>query len=307
MTRIVEFTQVSRQFGAVAALRALSLNLHGGEVLALLGHNGAGKTTAMKLILGLLAPSQGQVRVLGEDPQRASRAMRLRLGYLPESVSFYQHLSGLEALRYFARLKHVPVSHCPDLLAQVGLQHAMQRRIKTYSKGMKQRLGLAQALLRPPELLLLDEPTVGLDPLATADFFHTVQDLRHQGCGVILCSHVLAGLEAHLDRVAILAHGQLRAYGTVGELRQAAALPWRIQASGDWQAAQTLLEQLKQQGAQALHCDGQTLHFLCDRAHKIPLAQTLLAQATLDSIEVQAPNLEQLYAHYNREETAHVD
>jgi Cu-processing system ATP-binding protein len=298
---VVALQQVSQYFGAVQALRELSFTLAAGEVLALLGHNGAGKTTSIKLILGLLTPTHGSVRVLGEDPAQAAQALRLRLGYLPESVSFYQQLSGLEALRYFARLKQVPLSRCPELLEQVGLQHAMQRRIKTYSKGMRQRLGLAQALLRAPALLLLDEPTVGLDPLATADFFATVQQLRQQGSGIILCSHVLAGLEKHLDRVAILAQGQLRAYGSVEQLRVAADLPWRIEARGDWQQAD-LVTTLEALGAQQLDIVGSKLRLVTELAHKLPLARFLLNQTAVDSIELLAPSLEHLYAHYNRHE-----
>ncbi len=298
MTKVFSLQQVSKSFAAVHALKALNLELQAGEVLALLGHNGAGKTTTMKLILGLLQATQGHVEVLGEDPIRAAQSLRLRMGYLPESVSFYQHLTGLEALRYFARLKQVPVSRCPALLEQVGLEQAMQRRIKTYSKGMRQRLGLAQALLRTPELLLLDEPTVGLDPLATTEFFLTLQSLKEQGCGIILCSHVLAGLETHLDTVAILAQGQLRAYGSVQQLRAKTHLPWHIQASGHWQAAD-LHAELTNLGAQQLQLDDETLYLSTDLEHKVPLARYLLNQPEIDSIEVLAPNLESLYAHYN--------
>ncbi len=304
MNPVVSLRHVSQSFGAVQALREMNLQLEAGEVLALLGHNGAGKTTSMKLILGLLQATQGSVEVLGENPIRAAQSLRLRLGYLPESVSFYQQLSGLEALRYFARLKRVAVSRCAPLLEQVGLQHAMHRRIKTYSKGMKQRLGLAQALLRSPELLLLDEPTVGLDPLATADFFRTIHSLRQQGCGIILCSHVLAGLEIHLDKVAILAQGQVRAYGSVDALRETAQLPWRIHASGDWQAAEWTAR-LTALGAQQLHIDGHKLRLTTDLAHKLPLARALLEAAAVDSLEVLAPDLESLYAHYNRAESHH--
>ena len=224
----VEIQGVSQRYGSMTVLHDLHLCLGEGEVLGLFGHNGAGKTTSMKLILGLLAPSAGQVQVLGrapDDPQ-----VRRQLGYLPENVTFYPQLSGRETLRHFARLKGAAPGQVDELLEQVGLAHAVDRRVKTYSKGMRQRLGLAQALLGEPRLLLLDEPTVGLDPIATQDLYQLIDSLRQRGASIILCSHVLPGVEAHINRAAILARGRLQAAGSLGELRREAGLPVRIRA-----------------------------------------------------------------------------
>ncbi|MDX5298691.1 MAG: ABC transporter ATP-binding protein, partial [Gammaproteobacteria bacterium] len=158
----IQLDGITQHYGATAVLHDLSLHLPPGEVLGLFGHNGAGKTTTIKLILGLLQPTQGQVQVLGGSPQDVR--IKLQIGYLPENVMFYPQLSGRETLRHFARLKQAPDAQVSSLLDQVGLSTAADRRVKTYSKGMRQRLGLAQALLGKPRLLLLDEPTVGLDP-----------------------------------------------------------------------------------------------------------------------------------------------
>ena len=204
----VEIQGVSQRYGSMTVLHDLSLNLGEGEVLGLFSHNGAGKTTSMKLILGLLAPSEGQVKVLGRAPNDPQ--VRRQLGYLPENVTFYPQLSGRETLRHFARLKGAALGQVDELLEQVGLAHAADRRVKTYSRGMRQRLGLAQALLGEPRLLLLDEPTVGLDPIATQDLYQLIDRLRQRGTSIILCSHVLPGVEAHINRAAILAKGRLR-------------------------------------------------------------------------------------------------
>ncbi len=223
---LVEIDGATLRYGALTALSGLDLRLEPGEVLGLLGHNGAGKTTTIKLVLGLLAPSEGRVRVLGHDAR--SLEARRQLGYLPENVTFYPQLSGAETLRHFARLKGVAPAEAARLLEQVGLGHAARRRLKTYSKGMRQRLGLAQALLGEPRLLLLDEPTVGLDPLATVELYQLLDRLRGQGTGIVLCSHVLPGVETHIDRAAILAGGRLQVAGSLAELRRKAALPTRV-------------------------------------------------------------------------------
>ncbi|MCA1770503.1 MAG: ABC transporter ATP-binding protein [Halomonas sp.] len=165
---VIEMNSVGKRFGKLTALDEVSLTLGEGEVLGMMGHNGAGKSTSMKLILGLIRPTSGELKVFGHDPGgTAANDLRLRLGYLPENVQFYEQLSGFEVLDYFARLKRIGSGVVKPLLERVGLGHAMHRRVKTYSKGMRQRLGLAQALIGEPRLMLLDEPTVGLDRAGT--------------------------------------------------------------------------------------------------------------------------------------------
>ncbi|MCW8886220.1 MAG: ABC transporter ATP-binding protein, partial [Motiliproteus sp.] len=198
---IVELERVEKHYQSVHALQGLDLVIQPGEILGLFGHNGAGKTTTIKLILGLIEATKGTVRVFGEDPTLSeARNLRRKLGFLQENVSFYDQLTGLEVLNYFAKLKGVSKKQSRELLHQVGLDHAIKRRVKTYSKGMRQRLGLAQALLGDPKLLLLDEPTVGLDPIATQDFYQRLNQLKERGCTIILCSHVLPGVEKYIDR-----------------------------------------------------------------------------------------------------------
>lgn len=291
----VELQGVSQRYGDMTVLHDINLTLGEGEVLGLFGHNGAGKTTSMKLILGLLAPSNGSVQVLGRSPNDPQ--VRRQLGYLPENVTFYPQLTGRETLRHFARLKGAALQQVEELLEQVGLAHAAGRRVKTYSKGMRQRLGLAQALLGEPRLLLLDEPTVGLDPIATADLYQLVDRLRQRGTSIILCSHVLPGVEAHINRAAILAKGCLQAVGSLAQLRIEAGLPVRIRASGlgdsagwlqRWRAAGHSASALGEQGAEVLALNG----------HKLPLLRELLAESEPDDIEIHQPSLEDLYRYY---------
>jgi len=291
----VEIQGVSQRYGSMTVLHDLNLNLGEGEVLGLFGHNGAGKTTSMKLILGLLAPSEGQVKVLGRAPNDPQ--VRRQLGYLPENVTFYPQLSGRETLRHFARLKGAALSQVDELLEQVGLAHAADRRVKTYSKGMRQRLGLAQALLGEPKLLLLDEPTVGLDPIATQDLYLLIDRLRQRGTSIILCSHVLPGVEAHINRAAILAKGRLQAAGSLAHLRAEAGLPVRIRASGISER-DSWLQRWAAAGHSARGLSESSLEVVAVNGHKLVLLRQLLGEVEPEDIEIHQPSLEDLYRYY---------
>lgn len=291
----VEIQGVNQRYGSMTVLHELDLTLGEGEVLGLFGHNGAGKTTSMKLILGLLAPSEGQVRVLGRAPNDPE--VRRQLGYLPENVTFYPQLSGRETLRHFARLKSAPLKQVDELLEQVGLAHAAERRVKTFSKGMRQRLGLAQALLGEPRLLLLDEPTVGLDPIATGDLYQLIDRLRQRGTSIILCSHVLPGVEAHISRAAILAKGRLQAVGSLAQLRAEAGLPVRIRASGVDDGA-GWLKRWGDAGHSARSVGDCSVEVSAINGHKLPLLRELLGESEPEDIEIHQPSLEDLYRYY---------
>ena len=207
---IVALDNVSKAYGSQQVLEGINLALPQGKCLALIGHNGAGKTTLMKLILGLIRPTAGRVEVLGGDPAVADKSFRRQLGFLPENVAFHEELTGADTLAFYARLKGLPTTCCPALLERVGLSFAATRRVRTYSKGMRQRLALAQALLGTPKLLLLDEPTTGLDPVLRQEFFEIIRELTAAGTTVIISSHILTELEARTDLAADHARGTPR-------------------------------------------------------------------------------------------------
>ncbi len=222
---------VVKHYGAVRAVDGVDLDIRRGEVFGLIGHNGAGKSTLFKMMLGLIAPTAGRLQVAGVAVDaRAFRDVRRHIGYLPENVVLYDNLSGLETLRFFARLKRAPLADCAAVLDRVGLGAAAGRAVREYSKGMRQRLGFAQALLGQPRVLFLDEPTGGLDPEAARDMHATLRALRDQGVTIVVTSHVLAELQERVDRLAIMAGGRLRALGSVQSLRENADLPLRLSA-----------------------------------------------------------------------------
>lgn len=207
----------------VRALNSLSLDVKKGEIFGLLGPNGSGKTTTLKLLLGLLFPTDGQVRILGQPAHDVEK--NERIGYLPEESYLYRFLNADETLDFYGRLfkmtKAERRKRRDELIERVGLQHARRRQLKEYSKGMTRRIGLAQALINDPELVLLDEPTSGLDPLGTRDMKDMILKLRDEGKTVVMCSHLLADVQDVCDRIAILFRGELKVIGNVQELLQA--------------------------------------------------------------------------------------
>ncbi len=216
-------TKVYRDFWGrrkVEALKALDLEIRRGEIFGLLGPNGSGKTTTMKLLLGLLFPTTGQALVFGRDATEVTK--NERIGYLPEESYLYRFLNAEETLDFYGRLFTMPRKvrrqRVNELIDLVGLGKARKRQLKEYSKGMVRRIGLAQALINDPELILLDEPTSGLDPIGTRQIKDLILKLRDAGKTIILCSHLLADVQDVCDRIGILYQGELKELGRVDTL-----------------------------------------------------------------------------------------
>jgi ABC-2 type transport system ATP-binding protein len=216
-------TKVYRDFWGrqkVRALKALDLQIRRGEIFGLLGPNGSGKTTTIKLILGLLFPTSGQVLVFGKEATEVTK--NERIGYLPEESYLYRFLNAEETLDFYGRLFDMPAAlrrqRIADLIEMVGLTKAKRRQLKEYSKGMTRRIGLAQALINDPELVILDEPTTGLDPIGTREMKDLILKFKDQGKTVLMCSHLLADVQDVCDRIGILYQGELKELGRVDSL-----------------------------------------------------------------------------------------
>ncbi|MDN5940309.1 MAG: ABC transporter ATP-binding protein [Nitrospira sp.] len=211
------FTPVWPWLKATTVLSDVSLSVKQGEIFGFLGHNGAGKTTTMKMLLGLLRATSGKVELLGAPAGKV--AVHARIGYLPEAPYFYDYLTADEFLTFYGRLAKLSSStirsRVPELLKRVGLQEARHRQLRKFSKGMLQRIGLAQAMVHDPELIILDEPMSGLDPMGRKEVRDLILSLRDQGKTVFFSTHILSDVEMICDRVGILAKGKMLSVGRV--------------------------------------------------------------------------------------------
>jgi len=309
---VLEVTAVAKIYRAPMTLRpftaveGVSLSLRRGEIFGLLGPNGAGKTTTIKMILGLTLPTRGTIRIWGREPQ--DRAARLKLGYLPENPSFYDHLTAREYLALVGDLFDLPAltarRRADELLQRLGLERDAGKPLRKYSKGMTQRLGMAQALLNQPDLLILDEPMSGLDPIGRADVKQILREERGRGATILMSSHVLAETETLCDRVAILHRGRVLEQGDVKGLLGSGVLEWEITVEG-----------LPETEAQRLRAEGHavdTAQGVCVvRVREAEALQRILRALAKDEVFIHAveprrPSLEEHFVHAIQADTRSV-
>lgn len=292
-TDLVTLAGVSKHYGAQHAIDGLDLQLREGECVALAGHNGAGKSTLIKLVLGLIRPTHGRVTLFGQDAHsRAAARLRDRIGYLPETVALHPSLTGVETLAFYARLKRRSLSGNPALLEKVGIAGAAHRRVGGYSKGMRQRLALAQALLGEPRVLLFDEPTTGLDPASRLMFYEIVHELRAAGATILLSTHALSELAGHADRIVVMKAGRKIADGAMSALRRDTGLPIRIRLTLAEPQSGTLLARPWRR------LDACRYELACQERDKVEAIRGIGAiAAPIADLDIQAPSLDDIYAH----------
>ncbi|MCF6232636.1 MAG: ABC transporter ATP-binding protein [Rhodobacteraceae bacterium] len=291
MDKALIIRAASKYRGKVRVLNDIDLCVAPGERVALLGHNGAGKTTLMKMILGLTPLSGGEITIGAARP--GSAAARRDTAFLPESVNFHPTLTGREQLTLFARLAGGGAD-IEALLDRVGLGEAMDNRIATYSKGMRQRLGLAQVLLGRPKLALLDEPTSGLDPLSRQDLYAIIDELAAQGTAVLIASHALTEVEAQTDRIAILRQGLKVADDTLANLSRIAGLPTRLRILARSGQAERIADETG-----GIRINGTSVEIYCDADTKMMELRRIAAMGdAVADVEMTPPRLEDLYRYY---------
>ncbi|ADD40524.1 ABC transporter ATP-binding protein [Stackebrandtia nassauensis] len=296
----VETRKLTKKYGPITAVDALDLTVRPGEVYGFLGPNGAGKTTTLRMLLGLIKASSGTATVLGRKPGTADHLSRV--GALIEGPSFYPYLSGRSNLRVMAKYAGVPDSRVSEVLELVDLAQRGKDRYSTYSLGMKQRLGVAAALLKEPQLLILDEPTNGLDPQGMADMRTLIRGLGSAGCTVLLSSHLLGEVQQICDRVGIVSGGRLITESTVADLR--AAQHVRVTATPLDKAASVARELL---GVEAVRVVDNHLE-LAVEADQTPWlnAELVKADVAVSELRSHERDLEDIFFELTGEELSHV-
>ncbi|HUK00122.1 MAG TPA: ABC transporter ATP-binding protein [Stellaceae bacterium] len=300
---VIEARRLQKRYGTVAAVDGIDLTVRRGEIFGLLGPNGAGKTTTILMLLGLTEVSGGELQVHGLDPRRDPLAVKRRVAYLPDSVGFYDTLTARENLRYMARLAGLPRGEIDrridEALGRVGLAGARELKTAAFSRGMKQRLGLAEVLLKGADIAILDEPTSGLDPQATFELLDIIRDMKRDGIAVLLSSHLLDRVQAVCDRVALFHQGRIVLQGTVAELAQqvlGGGFSIEVATAGPVPAAALAalpgVQQVVERGA------GRAL-VIADRDLRAELARAALAAggALLQLVAIE-PSLDVIYRRY---------
>ncbi len=287
----IDMAGVTKRFGSFTALDDLNLTVQTGEVHGFLGPNGAGKSTAIRILLGVLRATSGRIRLLGGDPWRDAVALHRRLAYVPGDVELWPNLTGGTAIDLFARLRGgVDEGKRDDLIERFGLDPTKKGR--TYSKGNRQKVALISALASNVDLLLLDEPTAGLDPLMEAEFQRCIREATDAGTTVLLSSHILAQVEVLADRISIIRQGRIVETGTLDEMRHLR------RTSVSVRSVRPLPELADVDGVHDLRVDGEHVHFDLDAA-ALPAVLQLLSDREVAALTATPPTLEQLLlSHY---------
>ena len=305
--QVIEARALTKRYDDAIAVDGVSFDVAGGEIFGLLGPNGAGKTTTILMLLGLTEISSGTATVLGHDPQREPLAVKRRVGYMPDSIGFYDYLTARDNLRYTARLMGIGESErearIDAALRRVDLTDVAGNRVATYSRGMRQRLGLAEILMKQVVVAILDEPTSGLDPQATLEFLEMIRGLKREGVSVLLSSHLLDRVQSVCDRVALFEGGRIALLGTVAELgRKVLGGGFAVEVEAQGEGLATRLAQVP--GVTAVEQVGSDrIRLLADRdVRPEAAAAVVLAGGRLWRLSIEEPSLEMIYTRYFQEQ-----
>lgn len=303
--RVIETKGLTKRYGKFVAVDSLDLIAEKGEIYGLLGPNGSGKTTTILMLLGLTEPSAGQVRVLGFDPVRQPLSVKARVGYLPDQVGFYDGLTARENLVYIAKLNRLPRAEASrrieSAVEQMGLSEVIDHRVGTFSRGMRQRLGVAELLLKHPQIIIMDEPTLGLDPEAARMFLQIIRDLKQEGITILLASHLLHQVQEVCDRVGLFYRGRVVLEGTVNELAHrvlGGAYRVKLQVEADGSGVVDALRSLsgvvnvQQNGSDEVVLEA-TVDLRAEAASAV-----VAAGGRLKALDIEAPSLDEIYAQY---------
>jgi ABC-2 type transport system ATP-binding protein len=300
----IELTGVTKRFGDVVALRDLDLAVEDGEVFGFLGPNGAGKSTTINLLLDFARPTEGRAEILGMDAQRRSQEVRRRTGVLPEGFRTYDRLTGRQHVEFAIDSKEA--NNDPmDVLERVGIAEAADRKVGGYSKGMTQRLALGMAITGEPELLILDEPSTGLDPNGAREMRELVREERDRGATIFFSSHILEQVEAVCDRIGILRGGELVAEDSVSGLREAAGTAQTLEVTVSRTDEEIVASVRTVEGVSNVTASGDRLSVACDPDAKTRVLERIESEGvTVEDFSTEEASLEELFVSYTTDEQA---
>jgi ABC-2 type transport system ATP-binding protein len=306
---VIEANGLTKRYGRATAVNGISFNVGKGEIFGLLGPNGAGKTTTILMMLGLTEVTAGTVRVLGRDPVREPLQVKRHVGYLPDSVGFYDYMTATDNLRYTAALVGFEGAEIDkrvsSALDRVGLIDVAHQRVATYSRGMRQRLGLAEILMKDSQIAILDEPTSGLDPQATAELLEMIRGLKRDGVAVLISSHLLERVQSVCDRVALFQAGNIVLLGTVPELAtQVLGGGYNVEVEADGEGLAQRFSEMA--GVRAVDQSGPSRYrLLAERDIRAEAAAVVVnAGGKLRQLAVEVPSLDTIYNHYFQRQAA---
>jgi ABC-2 type transport system ATP-binding protein len=301
---VIEARGLTKRYGAAIAVNGVTFSVAAGEIFGLLGPNGAGKTTTILMLLGLSDISGGTARVFGHDPAREPLAVKRRVGYMPDEVGFYDQLTAADNLHYTARLIGIPAAERRDrvlaALDRVGLREVADKRVGAYSRGMRQRLGLAEIVMKDARVAILDEPTNGLDPQASIELLDLIRSLKTHGVSILLSSHLLDRVQSVCDRVALFNAGQIALMGTVSELgRQVLGSGYTVDVEADGGTDVTRRLQALAGVRSAVESGLGHWRLACERDLRAEAAaEVVAAGGRLKQLSLDEPSLEDIYTRY---------
>ena len=304
---VLETKRLTKHYGDFVAVDNLNLSIKKGEVFGLLGPNGAGKTTTILMLLGLTEPTGGEVRVLGFDPARRPLSVKARVGYMPDQVGFYDELTARENLIYIAKLNGIPRdqtrSRVEEAIERVHLTDVIDKRVGTFSRGMRQRLGLADVLIKNPQLIIMDEPTQGLDPELAHEFLDLIHSLKEEGTTILLSSHLLHQVQIICDRVGLFTRGRMVLQGTVPELaRKVLGGAYRVQIQADGPASKLKKALEAVQAVNKVVQSNGVFEVEAQKDIRADAAEAVIkAGGRLQGLNVESQSLDDIYTRYFEE------
>jgi ABC-2 type transport system ATP-binding protein len=298
-TATIEVNGLTKTYNHITAVNNISFKVNKGEIFGFLGPNGAGKTTTIKAMLDLIHPNAGTITINGIDIKSHGKEAKKNIGYMPEKVAFYDNLTALQNLLFYAEIKHATQEECKQLIKEFGLSDTEKKRVGKFSKGMIQRLGMARTILGNPPILILDEPSGGLDPRGVVIIRDKILEMKKKGATIFVSSHILSEIQEICDRVGIINKGILVAQDTVDGLSKKLNLKPQITVTVDTlsQKIENAVKEL--QGVESVTARKNTLEIICDGAMKAKVILAITnAGGNIQNLQTKEPSLEEVFMRY---------